>query len=62
MVSFIKSMTKLSICSWVLVHKNQQGINKDDKGNLEPLDDETECGISHKLTVKRNYKRPLWKP
>ena len=55
MVSFIKNLTNLSIYSCVLVQKNQQGINKDDKGTLEPLVDETECCVSHKLAVKRNH-------
>lgn len=59
MVSFIKSITNLSIAAGVFIQKNQQGINKDDKGNSEPLGDETECCISHKLTMERNCESPL---
>lgn len=59
MVSFIKKYDKPEYCSWFSIQKNQQGINKDDKGNFEPLGDETECCISHELMMERNCESPL---
>lgn len=49
---FHKKYDKSEYCSCVSIQKNQQGINKDDKGNFEPLGDETECCISCKLMMK----------
>lgn len=42
-VSFInEKCDKSEFCSCVLVQKNQQGINKDNKGSLESFDNEAE--------------------
>lgn len=59
MVSFIKKYDKSEYCSRFSIQKNQQGINKDDKGNFEPHGDETECCISQELMMERNCESPL---
>lgn len=59
MASFIKKYGKSEYCSCVSIQENQQGIDKDDKGNFEPRGDETECCFSRKLAMEKNGENPL---